>query len=161
MTVISLMMMTSKITLSTTAIATRYSTRYSDFLLLLDSYSTQSKKPLIAGAWPPVPTVPSVTSVPTWITQSYLRMDWIVRLSYTTLTLRASLQSDANNHSSDERRHHCWQMNLTQNMEGLDVLEPFTTSFDLHCEASIVLLQELEILFFLDKSSILFTAHCC
>ena len=39
MTVISLMMMTSKITLSTTAIATRYSTQYSDFLLLLDSKS--------------------------------------------------------------------------------------------------------------------------
>ena len=39
MTVISLMMMTSKITLSTTAIATRYWTRYSDFLLLLDSKS--------------------------------------------------------------------------------------------------------------------------
>ena len=37
MTVISLIMMTSEITLSTTAIATRYSTRYSDFLLLLDS----------------------------------------------------------------------------------------------------------------------------
>ena len=50
MTVISLMMMTSKITLSTTAIATRYSTRYSDFLLLLDSNSTRSKKTLHAGA---------------------------------------------------------------------------------------------------------------
>ena len=45
MTVISLMMMTFKITLSTTAIATRYS----DFLLLLDSNSTRSKKPLLAG----------------------------------------------------------------------------------------------------------------
>ena len=51
MMVISLMMMTSKITLSTTAIATRYSTRYSDFLLLFDSNSTQSKKTLLAGAW--------------------------------------------------------------------------------------------------------------
>ena len=46
MTVISLMMMTSKITLSTTAIATRYSTRYSDFLLLLDSWGGFLKRPL-------------------------------------------------------------------------------------------------------------------
>ena len=54
MTAMSLMMMTSKITLPTTAIATRYSTRYSNFLLLLDSNSTRSKKPLLAGAcrWP-------------------------------------------------------------------------------------------------------------
>ena len=51
MTVISLIMMTSKITLSTTAIATHYSTRYLDFLLLLDSNSTRSQKPLLAGAW--------------------------------------------------------------------------------------------------------------
>ena len=45
------MTMTSKITLSTTAIATWYSTRYSDFLLLLDSNLTRSQKPLLAGAW--------------------------------------------------------------------------------------------------------------
>ena len=51
MTAMSLMMMTSKITLPTTAIATRYSTRYSNFLLLLDSNSTRSQKPLLAGAW--------------------------------------------------------------------------------------------------------------
>ena len=51
MTAMSLMMMTSKITLPTTAIATRYSTRYSDFLLLLDSNSTRSKKPLLDEAW--------------------------------------------------------------------------------------------------------------
>ena len=38
------MMMTSKITLSTTAIVTRYSTRNSDFLILLDPNSTRSKK---------------------------------------------------------------------------------------------------------------------
>ena len=50
MTAMSLMMMTSKITLPTTAIATRYSTRYSNFLLLLDSNSTRSQKPLLAGA---------------------------------------------------------------------------------------------------------------
>ena len=37
--------------LSTTAIATRYSTWYSDFLLLLDSNSTQSQKPLLVEAW--------------------------------------------------------------------------------------------------------------
>ena len=42
--------MTSKITLLTVAIATRYLTQYSDFLLLLDSNSTRSKKPLLAGA---------------------------------------------------------------------------------------------------------------
>ena len=47
MTAMSLMMMTSKITLPTTAIATRYS----NFLLLLDSNSTRSQKPLLAGAW--------------------------------------------------------------------------------------------------------------
>ena len=51
MTAMSLMMMTSKIMLPTTAIATRYSTRYSNFLLLLDSNSTRSQKPLLAGAW--------------------------------------------------------------------------------------------------------------
>ena len=44
MTVISLMMMTSKITLSTTAIATRYSTRYLDFSLLLDSKSKTTSR---------------------------------------------------------------------------------------------------------------------
>ena len=43
------MIITSKITRSTTAIATRYSTRYSDFLLLLSSNSTRSQKPLLAG----------------------------------------------------------------------------------------------------------------
>ena len=47
------MMMKSKITLPSTAIATRYSTRYSNFLLLLDSNSTRSQKPLLAGAWSP------------------------------------------------------------------------------------------------------------
>ena len=51
MTVMSLVMMTSKFTLPTTAIASRYSTRYSDFLRLLDSNSTRSQKPLLAGAW--------------------------------------------------------------------------------------------------------------
>ena len=43
MTVMSLMMMTSKITLSTTAIATRW-TRYSDFLVLLDLKSKTTSR---------------------------------------------------------------------------------------------------------------------
>ena len=42
--------MASKITLLTVATATRYSTWHSDFLLLLDSNSTRSQKPLLAGA---------------------------------------------------------------------------------------------------------------
>ena len=49
MTAMSLMMMTSKITLPTTAIATRYSTRYSNFLLLLDSNST--RRGLLITRW--------------------------------------------------------------------------------------------------------------
>ena len=63
MTAMSLMMMTSKITLPTTAIATRYSTRYSNFLLLLDSNSTRSQKPLLAGACSGDPMGQSTCSV--------------------------------------------------------------------------------------------------
>ena len=51
MTIISAMMMITKYSLPTIDFATRYSTRYSDFLLQPYSNPTRSKKSLLVGAW--------------------------------------------------------------------------------------------------------------
>ena len=50
MTMISAMMIVTKYSLPTIDFATRYSTRYSDFLLQPDSNPTRSKKSLLVGA---------------------------------------------------------------------------------------------------------------
>ena len=51
MTMISAMMIVTKYSLPTIDFATRYSTRYSDFLLQPYSNPTRSKKSLLVGAW--------------------------------------------------------------------------------------------------------------
>ena len=63
MTIISAMIIITKYSLPTIDFATRYSTRYSDFLLQPYSNPTRSKKSLLVGAWSSVMLIIKVRKV--------------------------------------------------------------------------------------------------